>query len=116
MMPRCQVRSENTQAFSNHPGRHADVLVTAPGRSPMVVEGEYEPAPEVQEDALDRLVEPSQGLFLSRRALIISGLPTLEEEVGPKMAVDRDQKYREMAARGKHQGLYTRLCGLQTQE
>ena len=34
MMPRCQVRSENTQTFIYHPGRHADVLITAPGRSP----------------------------------------------------------------------------------
>ncbi len=55
MMPRCQVRSENTQTFSNHPGRHADVLITAPGRSPVVVEAEYEPAPEAEKDAFDRL-------------------------------------------------------------
>ena len=55
MMPRCQVLSENTQTFSNHPGRHADVLITAPGRSPVVVEAEYEPAPEAEKDAFDRL-------------------------------------------------------------
>ena len=30
MMPGCDVRSENTQTFSDHPGRHADVLVTCP--------------------------------------------------------------------------------------
>ena len=55
MMPRCQVRSENTQTFIYHPGRHADVLITAPGRSPVVVEAEYEPAPEAEKDAFDRL-------------------------------------------------------------
>ena len=55
MMPHCQVRSENTQTFSNHPGRHADVLITAPGRSPVVVEAEYEPSPEAERDAFDRL-------------------------------------------------------------
>ena len=32
------------------------------------------------------------------------------------MAIDRDQKYREMAVRGKYQRLYTYLCGLQAQE
>ena len=47
MMPDCEVRSENTQTFIDHPGRHADVLIVAPGRSPVVVEAEYEPAVEV---------------------------------------------------------------------
>ena len=61
MMPRWQVRSENTQTFPNHPGRHADVLITAPGSSPVVVEGEYEPAPEVEKDAFDRLGLAVQG-------------------------------------------------------
>ena len=55
MMPGCEVRSENTQTFSDHPGRHADVLIVAPGRSPVVVEAEYEPAVEVEKDASERL-------------------------------------------------------------
>ena len=55
MMPGCEVRSENTQTFIDHPGRHADVLITALGRSPVVVEAEYDPAPEVEKDASDRL-------------------------------------------------------------
>ena len=54
-MPDCEVRSENTQAFIDHPGRHADVLIVAPGRSPVVVEAEYEPAVEVEKDASERL-------------------------------------------------------------
>ena len=61
MLPGCQVRSENTQTFPNHPGRHADVLITAPGRSPVVVEAEYEPAPEAERDASDRLGLAVQG-------------------------------------------------------
>ncbi len=55
MMPGCEVRSENTQTFIDHPGRHADVLIAAPGRSPVVVEAEYEPAVKVEEDASERL-------------------------------------------------------------
>ena len=55
MMPGSLVRSENTQTFPAHPGRHADVLVTTPGRSPVVVEAEYEPAPQAEQDAADRL-------------------------------------------------------------
>ena len=55
MMPTCNIRSENTQTFPNHPGRHADVLITATGRSPVVVEAEFEPAPEAEKDASERL-------------------------------------------------------------
>ena len=32
------------------------------------------------------------------------------------MAIDRDQKYREMVVRGKYQRLYAHLCGLRAQE
>ncbi len=55
MMPTCTVRSENTQTFPDHPGRHADVLVTASGRSPVTVEAEFDPAPEAEKDARERL-------------------------------------------------------------
>ena len=55
MMPTCKVLSENTQTFPDHPGRHADVLVTATGRSPVTVEAEFEPAPEAEKDAWERL-------------------------------------------------------------
>ena len=55
MMPGCDIRSENTQTFVDHPGRHADVLIVASGRSPVVVEAEYEPAVEVGKDATERL-------------------------------------------------------------
>ena len=55
MMPTCEVRSENTQTFPEHPGRHADVLITSAGRSPVVVEAKYVPAAEVEEGAKERL-------------------------------------------------------------
>ena len=38
MLPRSQVRSENTQAISGHAGLRPDIIVTAPSRSPVVVE------------------------------------------------------------------------------
>ncbi|MCY4364960.1 MAG: hypothetical protein OXE17_01840 [Chloroflexi bacterium] len=55
MMPTCTVLSEHTNTFPEHPGRHADVLVTASGRSPVTVEAEFEPAPEAEDDARERL-------------------------------------------------------------
>ena len=54
MLPGCVVRSELTQTIAGHPGRHPDVLITAAGRSPVVIEAEYEPDnPEA--DARQRL-------------------------------------------------------------
>ena len=55
MLSACTVRPETTQVFPDHPGRHADVLITAPGSSPVAVEAEYEPGPGVEQDARDRL-------------------------------------------------------------
>ena len=55
MMRGSQILSENTQTFPDYPGRHADVLVTAPGRSPVAIEAEYLPAPEAEDDAASRL-------------------------------------------------------------
>ena len=55
MLPRSQVRSENTQAISSHCGLRPDIIVTAPGRSPVVVEAEYMPARTVEPEARSRL-------------------------------------------------------------
>ena len=55
MLPRSQVRSENTQAISGHSGLRPDIIVTAPGRSPVVVEAEYMPARTVEPEAKARL-------------------------------------------------------------
>lgn len=55
MLPGCNVRAEQTQTIVGHPGQHPDVLVTAPDRSPVVVEAEYEPNANPEGDALLRL-------------------------------------------------------------
>ena len=55
MLPRCTVRPETTQVFTKYPARHADVLITAPGRAPVAVEAEYMSAREVENDAKARL-------------------------------------------------------------
>ena len=55
MLPRSTVRSENTQAISGRPGLRPDIIVTAPGRSPVVVEAEYMPARTVEPEAMSRL-------------------------------------------------------------
>ena len=55
MLPRSSVRSENTQAIYGHPGLRPDILITAPGRAPVVIEAEYMPAAHVEAEAKDRL-------------------------------------------------------------
>ena len=55
MLPTCQVRTENTQAIVGHPGLRPDILITASGRAPVVIEAEFEPAANVEGEALERL-------------------------------------------------------------
>ena len=55
MLPNCEVRPEQTRTVPNHAGRHPDILITAPGRSPVVVEAEYEPNANPEGDAAPRL-------------------------------------------------------------
>ena len=80
MMPGCEVRSENTQTFPDYPGRHADVLIAAPGRSPIVVEAEYEPAAEVDKDASERLGLRVQGQPRTIEAAIAVRYPKVVED------------------------------------
>ena len=55
MLPHGQMRSENTQAITGQPGLRPDIIFTAPGRSPVVVEAEYMPARTVEPEATSRL-------------------------------------------------------------
>ena len=55
MLPRSSVRSEHTQAISGHPGLQPDILITASGHAPVVVEAEYMPAHTVEVEARSRL-------------------------------------------------------------
>ena len=55
MLPRSHVRSENTQAIVGHSGLRPDILITAAGRSPVVIEAEYLPAATAEVEAKERL-------------------------------------------------------------
>ena len=72
MMPRGQVRSENTQAITGQPGLRPDIVITAPGRSPVVAEAEYMPARTVEPEARDHL-----GLELASNGRIIEAVIAL---------------------------------------
>ena len=47
--------SENTRQIVDRPGLQPDILITAPGRSPVVVEAEFMPARTAEQEAKDRL-------------------------------------------------------------
>ena len=49
------VRSEHTQVIEGTPGLRPDILITERGRSAVVVEAEYEPARNVEDEAMSRL-------------------------------------------------------------
>ena len=72
MLPRRHVQSESTQTISGHGGRRPDILITAPGRSPVVVEAEYLPAATAEAEAKSRL-----GLELSANGRIIEAAVAL---------------------------------------
>ena len=55
MLPRSDVRSENTQTIAGRPGLHPDILITARDRAPVVIEAEYMPAATVEVEARSRL-------------------------------------------------------------
>ena len=62
MLGRASVRSENTQTIVGHPGLRPDILITTHGRSPVVIESEYEPARTAEAKARSRLgLEVTEG-------------------------------------------------------
>ena len=55
MLPGREVRAEHTRALAEGRGLQPDILITAAGRSPVVIEAEYEPAGNVEDEATSRL-------------------------------------------------------------
>ena len=47
--------AESTQIIENHPAMQPDIVITAAGRSPVVVEAEYMPANNVEAEAKERV-------------------------------------------------------------
>ena len=58
MLPGSEVRSEHIRVIEGRPGLQPDLLITDPGRAPVVIEAEYLPAANVETEAQDRLGLP----------------------------------------------------------
>ena len=55
MLPRSAVRYENTRTLAGNLRKQPDILITAPGRSPVVIESEYMSSTNVEPEAKARL-------------------------------------------------------------
>ena len=100
MLPRSQVWSENTQAISGQPGLRPDIIVSAPGRSPVVVEAEYLPARTVEPEAKSRL-----GLARIHRRTGMDGVRTAEGGEGVTGAMIRARTWVDGRLAGGLQAL-----------
>ena len=58
--------AESTQIIKDHPAMQPDIVITAKGRSPVVVEAEYMPARNVEEDAYRYFEEPGRNEVLGQ--------------------------------------------------
>ena len=58
MLPGSRVIFENTRVIAGSPGLQPDLLITDPGRAPVVIEAEYLPAANVEAEARARLGLP----------------------------------------------------------
>ncbi len=73
MLPAYSVRAENTRQIVDNLGLQLDILITAPGRSPVVVEAEFMPAYGAEREARARL-----GLDVSETARAIDAAIALK--------------------------------------
>ena len=55
MLPAYKITAENTQQIVGNPGLQPDILITAPGRAPVVIEAEFMQAYSAEHEAKDRL-------------------------------------------------------------
>ena len=55
ILPSYTVLYENTQQIVGHPALQPDILITAPGRAPVVIEAEFMPAYTAEDEAKGRL-------------------------------------------------------------
>ena len=58
MLGKAEVFFESTRVIAGQSGKRPDILITAPGRSPVVIEAEYNPAQNVESEARERLGVP----------------------------------------------------------
>lgn len=107
MMPACKVVAENTEVLVENPRRRPDILVCSSGRSPVVVEAEYEPANTVEKDAEARLEQKVKGEHRKIEAVIALRYPQkLKSQYEARKALRETQLSYHVLRKGKAGGRF----------
>ncbi len=61
MAPKSGIKAENTDVLREAKARRPDIFIAASGRSPVIIEAEYEPARDVEKEAKQRLGAKLEG-------------------------------------------------------
>ena len=84
MLGKASVLFESTSVIAGSSGKQPDVLITSPGRSPVVIEAEYDPARTVEAEARERL-----GMTVENVSRPIESAVALRYPVGIDTAYDQ---------------------------
>ena len=76
MLGKAEVFFESTRVIAGQSGKRPDILITAPGRSPVVIEAEYNPARDVEPEARERLGMTVESVTRRIEAAIALHYPT----------------------------------------
>ena len=90
MLGKASVLFESNRVIAGQSGKRPDILITSPGRSPVVIEAEYDPARTVEPEARERLGMPVQNATRPIEAAIALRYPAGVDDAYDQRAVLAD--------------------------
>jgi len=87
MLGKASVLFESNRVIAGQSGKRPDILITSPGRSPVVIEAEYDPARTVEPEARERLGMPVQNATRPIEAAIALRYPAGVDDAYDQRAV-----------------------------
>ena len=82
MAPKSDMKAENTRVLREGMSYQPDILIAASGRSPVIIEAEYEPARSVEEEAKQRLGAEPEGQTRPVEAVVALRYPAALKSAG----------------------------------
>ena len=90
MAPKSAIKAENTGILRERHGDQPDILIAESGRSPVIIEAEYEPAADVEDEAKKRL-----GAEIEKQTRPVEAVVALIYPEGLKAADDMKAEMRQ---------------------
>ena len=90
MLGKASVLFESNRVIARQSGKRPDILITSPGRSPVVIEAEYDPARTVEPEARERLGMPVQNATRPIEAAIALRYPAGVDDAYDQRAILAD--------------------------